>query len=187
MRSETLHEIVQELSLYSEQVDALQIQNVAHLCQKAQRIFVAGAGRSGFAARGFANRLMQLGKETYFVGETTTPAIQQGDLLLIGSGSGKTNSLLVDAKKAKEKGAALATLTIYPHAAIGKLADALIVIPGGTPKNESSDQDTATSIQPMGTLFEQLSWLTYDALVLELMKLLGETSATMFSRHANLE
>ena len=44
-----------------------------------------------------------------------------------------------------------------------------------------------TSIQPMGSAFEQMSFLTYDALVLELMDALGETTDTMFPRHADLE
>ena len=106
---------------------------------------------------------------------------------MIGSGSGSTGSLVVDAKKAKGVGAKLATVTIYPTAKIGSLADAIITIPGETPKNETGTADTAHSVQPMGTLFEQLSWLTYDAIILELMKLTGETTDTMFPRHANLE
>lgn len=106
---------------------------------------------------------------------------------MIGSGSGSTGSLVVDAKKAKAVGAKLATVTIYPTAEIGSLADAIIAIPGETPKNETGAADTAHSVQPMGTLFEQLSWLTYDAIILELMKLTGETTDTMFPRHANLE
>lgn len=146
-----------------------------------------GAGRSGFAGRGFAMRLMHLGLHAYFVGETTTPSIGEGDLLVIGSGSGSTGSLVVDAKKAKAVGAKLATVTIYPTAEIGSLADAIIAIPGETPKNETGAADTAHSVQPMGTLFEQLSWLTYDAIILGLMKLTGETTDTMFPRHANLE
>lgn len=51
---------------------------------KADRIFVAGAGRSGFVARAFANRLMHMGLTVFFVGEPTTPAIKAGDLLVIG-------------------------------------------------------------------------------------------------------
>jgi len=43
------------------------------------------------------------------------------------------------------------------------------------------------AIQPMGSLFEQLCWLAYDALVLILMPLLGQTGESMFERHANLE
>ncbi|MDF7638121.1 6-phospho-3-hexuloisomerase [Lactobacillus sp. ESL0791] len=187
MKSEKLAVISQEIAKYSQKIDDEQLKQVAKLCHQAKRIFVAGAGRSGFAARGFANRLMQLGLTAYFVGETTTPSIQKGDLLVIGSGSGSTGSLVVDAQKAKKCGAQIATLTIYPDATIGKLADGSIIIPGETPKNESVDHDTAESIQPMGTLFEQLSWLTYDAIILELMELTGETSESMFPRHANLE
>ena len=36
---------------------------------KAERIFVAGAGRSGLAAKAFAMRLMHLGLPTYVVGD----------------------------------------------------------------------------------------------------------------------
>ncbi|HLQ40133.1 MAG TPA: SIS domain-containing protein, partial [Tetragenococcus sp.] len=115
------------------------------------------------------------------------PSIQKHDLLLIGSGSGSTSSLVNNAQKAKESGAYLATLTIYRDATIGQISDAIIEIPGGTPKNNSTNQDTAKSIQPMGTLFEQLSWLTYDAIILELIEMTNQTAETMFARHANLE
>jgi len=49
------------------------------------------------------------------------------------------------------------------------------------------EAQSAESIQPMGSLFEQLCWLAYDALVLILMPLLGQTGESMFERHANLE
>ena len=39
----------------------------------------------------------------------------------------------------------------------------------------------------MGSVFEQLAFLTYDGLVLELMDRSGETSDRMFLRHADLE
>lgn len=187
MEAKSLKTIISELDQYSPMIDDAQVETVAKMAFQANRIFVGGAGRSGFAGRGFAMRLMHLGLHAYFVGETTTPSIGEGDLLVIGSGSGSTGSLVVDAKKAKAVGAKLATVTIYPTAEIGNLADAIIAIPGETPKNETDTADTAHSVQPMGTLFEQLSWLTYDAIILELMKLTGETTDTMFPRHANLE
>lgn len=188
MPSERLQEIVSEISEHSKEIDSQSIEKVAKMCCEANRIFVAGTGRSGFAARGFANRLMQLGFNAYFVGETTTPSIATGDLLVIGSGSGKTNSLSIDASVAKKLGAKLVTLTIYPEASIGKQADSIIVIPGETPKDDDSgSKNSVTSMQPMGTLFEQLSWLTYDALVSELMEITGKTEKSMFLRHANLE
>ena len=146
---------------------------------------MAGAGRSGFVARAFSNRLMHLGLTVYFVGEPTTPSIQEGDLLVIASGSGETGSLKVMAQKAKKQGASLATITIFPQASIGSLADAVIAVPGSTPKSELAD--TAVSVQPMGNAFEQMLWLICDTVVIILMKRLGRTEEEMFALHANLE
>lgn len=187
MESEKLLMIVDEISEYAPKIRQEEIRALAEACSKAARIFVAGAGRSGFAARGFANRLMHLGLTAYFVGEPTTPSICAKDLLVIGSGSGTTASLVANAKKAKAVNADIATLTIFPTAVIGAMADVVVKIPGATPKKSDDATDSATSNQPMGSLFEQLSWLVYDSVVLELMEILGETSETMFPRHANLE
>ncbi len=182
-----LEQIINELSQYSPQVKQEEVYGLAKACAEAKRVFVAGAGRSGFAARGFANRLMHLGLTAYFVGDPVTPSIGKGDLLVVGSGSGTTAGMLANVNKAKAADASVGTLTIFPDAAIGQAADIVITIPGATPKKGSQAADTATSIQPMGSLFEQLSWLVYDSIILELMELTGETGETMYPRHANLE
>ena len=74
----------------------------------SKKILVAGAGRSGLAVRGFAMRLMHMGFDAYVVGETVTPHFETTDLLLIGSGSGETGSLVQMAKKAREIGGNIA-------------------------------------------------------------------------------
>lgn len=104
MECRNLQIIIEELRQYSQNIREEEVQALAESCVRARRIFVAGAGRSGFAARGFANRLMHLGRTVYFVGETTAPSIGPGDLLVIGSGSGSTASLVTFAKKAKTAG-----------------------------------------------------------------------------------
>lgn len=187
MNCVNLQTIVNEIAEYSPKVRQEDVRAFAKAIKQAKRIFVAGAGRSGFAARGFSNRLMHLGLIAYFVGEPTTPSIGQGDILVVGSGSGTTASLAVNAEKAKKAGAQVATITIFPKAKIGQLADVVVQLPGATPKRSEGEEDSAVSVQPMGSLFEQLSWLTYDATIMELMTLLDETSDTMFPRHANLE
>ncbi|MDD4127748.1 MAG: SIS domain-containing protein, partial [Methanomicrobium sp.] len=53
---------------------------------KERRIYVAGAGRSGLIGRAFAMRLMHLGLDSYVVGETVTPAMETGDLVIVFSG-----------------------------------------------------------------------------------------------------
>ena len=107
------------------------------------------------------------------------------DLLIISSGSGETDSLIVMANKAKKAGASVVTVTIHPEASIGKVCESCIVIPGATPK--SNLEDTSESAQPMGNAFEQMSWIVYDAVIMILMKKLGKTEEEMFKNHANLE
>lgn len=68
---------------------------------QADKVFVAGAGRSGFMAKSFAMRLMQMGLDAYVVGETVTPSIGKDDVLVIGSGSGETKALVSMAQKRK--------------------------------------------------------------------------------------
>jgi 6-phospho-3-hexuloisomerase len=46
---------------------------------------------------------MHLGYTVFIVGETNTPAILEGDLLLVASGSGTTSSVVSSAEKAKVK------------------------------------------------------------------------------------
>ena len=182
---ELLTSILQELLENAAKIRTEELEALADVILSGKRIFVAGAGRSGFVARAFANRLMHLGLLVSFVGEPTTPAIGEGDVLVIGSGSGETGSLVVMANKAHKLGAKIATLTIHPDASIGSIADAVVVIPGATPK--SNLQDTVRSIQPMGNTFEQLSWIVYDAVIMILMERMNKTAEEMFKLHANLE
>ncbi|MDD3337753.1 MAG: 6-phospho-3-hexuloisomerase [Lachnospiraceae bacterium] len=180
-----LKKILEELQDAAKYIDEVELQAFADLVLSARRVFVAGAGRSGFAARAFANRLMHLGLTVYFVGEPTTPSIQAGDLLVIGSGSGETGSLVTMAHKAKKQGAMLATITIFPQATIGSMADRVVKLPGSTPKSEL--KSGFVSFQPMGNSFEQLTWLVYDNLVMIMMDKLKRTPEEMFKLHANLE
>ncbi|RKJ44043.1 6-phospho-3-hexuloisomerase [bacterium 1XD8-76] len=180
-----LLDVLEELKENAEQVDEREVEEMAAAILRAKRVYVAGAGRSGFAARAFANRLMHLGLTVFFAGEPTTPAIGEGDLLIIGSGSGETESLVVMAQKARRLGADVATVTIHPEASIGKLSASCLVLPGATPK--SGLADTCKTIQIMGNAFEQMTWIVYDVIIMYLMKKLGISEEEMFARHANLE
>ncbi|WP_046175921.1 6-phospho-3-hexuloisomerase [Domibacillus indicus] len=173
-----LHEIQATAGLIRDE-DAAQLVN---RILEAKKIFVAGAGRSGFMAKSFAMRMMHVGLDPYVVGETITPNLQEEDLLIIGSGSGETKSLAAMAEKAKSIGASVAAVTIVPDSSIGRLADLVIELPAQT-KADTSNK----SIQPMGSLFEQSLLLFYDSLILEIMEKRGMNSGNMYGRHANLE
>lgn len=183
--AKNLLSILEELSTDAKQVDQSQLDQLEKLIIEAKRIFVVGAGRSGFAARAFSNRLMHLGFEVFFVGEPTTPSIRKGDLLIIGSGSGRTESLVTMAKKAKSEDAMLATITIHPENTIGALADVYIKLPGISSREQAVEK--APSIQPNGSSFEQLSWLTYDSVIVDLKNETKRTQEEMDHKHANME
>ena len=151
----------------------------------ARRLFLAGTGRSGFMVRSFAVRLVHLGFTAYVAGETVTPNIQADDLLILGSGSGETASLRAMAEKARRVGAPIALITASPQSSIGRLADVVVTLPAPTPKARPAQ--TASSIQPMGSLFEQSLLLLLDIAVMLLMERGGIGAEAMFARHANLE
>lgn len=181
-----LENILDELKHNTSYIEDAQLNVLVDAILQAKYIFTAGAGRSGVAMKAFTNRLMHLGLSVSNVGEISSPHTQAGDLLIIGSGSGETESLVAMAKKAKKSGVKIALITMDAHSTIANLAEVCVVLPGVSPKLKNAGMDI-TSIQPMGSAFEQISFLTYDAIVLELMSRMSETSDTMFLRHADLE
>ena len=86
----------------------------------AKRVYVAGAGRSGFIAKAFGLRLMHLGYNTYVVGETITPAFLSGDTLVMFSGSGETHSMVSICETAKELGGKVCLITASPDSKDGQ-------------------------------------------------------------------
>lgn len=182
--SQYLSQVIKELQLVPQLISDAESEQLIHSITAANKVFVAGAGRSGFMIRSLAMRLMHMGIQAYVVGETVTPGLGKGDLLIIGSGSGETKSLISMAEKAKKLGASMALLTTSLESTIGKLADTIIKLPGAPKDPSNKDYQT---IQPMGSLFEQMLLLYGDALVLKTMELRKLTSESMFGQHANLE
>lgn len=184
MKNYTL-DILNELTQNAEKIDTKDIENFLGQIQAAKHIFLSGAGRSGIAIQAFANRLMHLGFSVSLVGEISSPHSQPGDLLIICSGSGETGSLKNLASKAKQSGVNIALVTMKKDSTIGQLANSVLVLPGIT-KDENQRAENTFS-QPMGSSFEQLAFLTFDSLILNLMDETGENSETMFARHADFE
>ena len=174
MKNYTL-DILAELTQNGQRIDTNEIAHFVEQIKQANHIFLNGAGRSGIAIRAFANRLMHIGFSVSIVGEISSPHSKPGE----------TDSLKSLAEKAKQSGIDLALVTMKKESTIGQLADVVLVLPGTT--KEENDRETASFAQPMGSAFEQLAFLTFDGMVLNLMDELGETSETMFKRHADFE
>ncbi|MBN8436346.1 6-phospho-3-hexuloisomerase [Priestia flexa] len=179
-----LAEILKELNHSADLIVDEEAEKLVNGILESKKVFVAGAGRSGFMAKSFAMRMMHMGIDSYVIGETVTPNFEKDDILIIGSGSGETKSLVSMAEKAKSIGGKIATVTIFPASTIGQLADVTIKLPG-SPKDQS--EGDYKTIQPMGSLFEQTLLLFYDAVILRFMEKKGLDTNKMYGRHANLE
>jgi len=156
-------------------------------------IGVVGAGRSGLVARGFAMRLMHLGFNVFVIGETITPAIKKGDILLAISGSGETTFTVSAASVAKRIGAKVIAITSYRNSRLGELADVVVILPGRTKKARDDDYFSRQllgihePLAPLGTLFELSAMVFLDSIVVELMEALGVKEEDMMNKHATIE
>lgn len=175
--------VIRELTRANFDVDWSQWNALPQLLLDAQAIFAAGNGRSGLALRMGAMRLMHLGLDVHVVGETTTPAIGQGDLLLAVSGSGSTHGTLHAAQVALKRDATVVAITANPASPLGETASRVLPVPGA----EKTDRSGRVSGQYAGTLFEQLTLVLLDAVFYELWQRTGQSADQMYARHGNLE
>jgi len=163
------------------------------LCGK--RIYILGAGRSGLVAKAFAMRLMHLGLQCFVVGETVTPAMAEGDVLVVFSGSGKTKTVAELAETAKEIGGRVCLITSNKDSRIGRIADGILVIESH--RDEVKDESVEFEIRqmmgdhksfaPLGTLFETASMIFADAVISRLMEITQTDESALKNRHTNIE
>jgi 6-phospho-3-hexuloisomerase len=178
-----LQVIIEENQQLAAKLDLTAAGAIIPLIQQAERIFVVGAGRTGLALKAAAMRLMHLGLTVFVVGETTTPAIQAGDLLLAASGSGTTSTIVKAAEKAAAVGAQILAISTTTDSPLAALATQLIVLPAA----QKQDHGGTISQQYAGSLFEQAVLLLTDAIFQTLWALDGTPAEELWKRHANLE
>ena len=164
--------------------DILEIINmILEIHKKKNRVFVYGAGRSGFIGRCFAQRLMHLGIKSCFVSDAVTHQYNKSDLLIIISGSGETTSPVAIAKKEAKIGGKIALLTGNPDSTIGNLADCNIKVQGKS-KDVAISQET---LAPYTSLFDISTLSILDSIGGVLMQILGVTEDDIDKRHATIE
>jgi len=190
VHSSTADDIARNFSLVGDEitgtvakVDAKQVADLAGQLARPGRIFVAGAGRSGLVLRMAAMRLMHLGLDVHVAGDTTTPAIRSGDLLLVASGSGTTSGVVKAAETAAKVGARVAAFTTNGDSPLARLADALVIIPAA----QKTDHGSSVSRQYAGSLFEQALFVATEAVFQSLWDNTDTPAEELWLRHANLE
>ena len=173
--------VVEEIQRSAAKVPEDKITSLIQLLQTHPRIFVCGTGRSGLMLKTFAMRLMQLGFTSFVVGETTTTSVQKGDLLLVASASGETGSVVQAAEKARATGVTVISLTASEKSSLSAIVPPFLLLDAGTKFAHSE-----ASVQPLGSLFEQMLLVYFDAVVLRMSRDSGG-DGEMARRHASLE
>jgi len=176
--------ILSELDNVLKTSDFTDLHNFIRKITSASNIVVFGAGRVGLMMKTFAMRLNHLGLNSYFLGEMNLPATGKGDLLIIGSGSGNTKSVVSIAQIAESKGLDVISVTSNVNSKIAGLSSSLVHLNCQT---KESVAEPKLSIQPMTTIFEQSLLIFLDALVLDLMETLEEDNESMSKRHNVIE
>ena len=180
---EFIYHNLDELKCLFSKAELEEWEELAARIARTDSVFVHGSGRTRLIMSMFAMRLTQMGVRAYIVGEATTPAIGKGNLLLAGSGSGETESVVRAAQKAQAAGAALCGITSNKLSSLGQLAELAVILPGRT----KDVKDAPASPLPLGSGFEQMLLLFLDALTSRLMEVLLQSNEMMRKRHANLE
>ncbi|MED4312020.1 6-phospho-3-hexuloisomerase [Heyndrickxia coagulans] len=176
--------ILNEIQTVFSKIDGEQVEKLADMLASPKSIFVLGEGRSGLMAKSFAMRLMHLGFHVFVVGETITPSIQPGDLLIAVSGSGTTSNVVQAAEKAKKNGVSVVGVTSDPSSRLAETSDSVVHIPSAMKYRRPGEIE---SRQPLSSLFDQSVHLFFDAVCLKIAGQQKSGDEAALSRHSNLE
>jgi 6-phospho-3-hexuloisomerase len=175
---------VEDVKRVLRSVKATELKALEQAILGSQRVFVTGLGRTGLMARGFAMRLMHLGRRVYHVGDVITPAIRGGDLLVICSRTGRSPVLQHYIQIARKARARVAVLTANPQSPVAKASDPCVTI-DDRPVLER--RRARAAYLPLGSLYEQALLLVLDHVVVDLMGDLGLAERDLARIHSTFE
>jgi 6-phospho-3-hexuloisomerase len=183
--TEYSEKINQEVTEVLSRVDPEQMKSFLDLIQGARKIALYGGGREGLVIRALAMRLFHLGYEVSVVGDMTAPFLTIGDLLILSVGPGYVSTIDALCSVAQRDGATVVCLTAQPDGKTSLAADKIVYLPAQTMADDTEGR--ATSVLPMGSLYELVLFVFSEIVVLELLKRTGRTFGEARDRHTNLE
>ena len=173
--------VIEEIKDTLSKVGKKKVETLIKMLLSAEKVFVAGTGRSMLMMKSFAKRLKHLNLNVYVVGETIEPPATERDLLILASGSGESILPLRIAKIARRIGTRVVLITAKKNSKIMKLADFVLYIPAPTKFSKKK------SFQPLGNLFEQSLLLFCDVVAILVQKKKKLSNNNLLKHHANLE
>lgn len=174
-----------ELSTVFARLDDAAVDALVERIATAQKIVVFGGGRERLQIMGFAMRMFHMGLAASVEGDMTTPAVGPGDLFLVTCGPGWISTAEALMRVAQDAGAGVALITAQPESRCGAIADQILHLPAQTMADDQGDR--ATSVLPMGSLFEGALFVLFEVMVLKLKSRLSVTADAMRANHTNLE
>jgi 6-phospho-3-hexuloisomerase len=166
-------------------VEPQQLENFLNSIQKARKIALYGGGREGLMIRALAMRLFHLGYNVSVVGDMTAPFLTEGDLLILSVGPGYVSTVDALRSVAQRDKATVVCLTAQPAGKTSAAADQVVYLPAQTMADDTGGK--ASSILPMGSLYELVLFVFSEIVVLELLKRTGKNFGEARDRHTNLE
>lgn len=168
-----------------EDVPSQQADRLCRWLQAAAPIFCAAQGRSGYILRCFCMRLMHMGYCAHFAGDTVTPPIGEGGLLVVLSGSGRTSCTCSLVERAKSAGGRTFGILGTKYSPMEEHLDAVIHIP--VVPVEEAGADDEPLVQALGSPFEQAAFLLLEGVSHALFVRHGSDQRMLQQRHTNLE
>ena len=162
-----------------------QIDSLAEALTTARRIACYGVGREGLMIKALAMRLFHLGLDAHVVGDMTTPPVAIKDVLFISARPGHFSTAEALTDVARNAGAKVICVTAEPEGSVPVKADLVIHLPAQTMAADHGE--AASSILPMGSLYEAMMFLFFEILVLDLRDRLDIAPEAMRANHTNLE
>ncbi|MDO5702707.1 MAG: sugar isomerase [Lachnospiraceae bacterium] len=178
--------VIDEISRTLGSIDTDSLERLSKEILKADQVFFIGVGRVLLSLQSVCKRFAHLGVKTHYVGEITEPHFNEGDLLIVGSGSGQSIFPLNIAKKARQAapGCTIVHVGSNPNSEMKDIADFMVRIPVRT---KFYLEDEIDSVQPMTTLFEQSVLLMGDILAKMIIENENLDMKGLWQYHANLE
>lgn len=136
---------------------------IVKINETKNNLFVYGAGRSGFIGKSFVMRIVQAGINAFFVGEPSMPPMHKNDLLVVISGTGKTQSVLSIMETSKKNLVDIILITSN-HDAGSEFVDKLIIIEG------KSKTDKTEALLPLGSFFEINAFIFLECIIGKIFK-----------------
>lgn len=183
---ETCKAVLGELEKTLFSIDEEMLERLLEEILNAKQVFFVGVGRVLLSLQAVCKRFAHLGIKTHYVGEITEPHFGEGDLLIVGSGSGGSIFPLNIAKKARETvpGCKIIHIGSNPNSEMKEIADFMLRIPVRT---KQYLEDEIDSCQIMTSLFEQSILLLGDILAKMMVDRQKLDMKALWEYHANLE